>query len=183
MKRLVVLTSLFVALLARAQTPAPTAQAILRWQQPNDSPAITMWALWLDGHQLLEIPRAEATPEATPGFYTWPLPWWINPAQPQVYLAACDASAGPPSCSDKSNEWPTRTPTFTATPTLTATMLPTWTPQATQTPYPTWTPYPTRTITPNPTITQTPTWTATPIPTPQRPLVVCLGMDCLTVQP
>lgn len=139
--------ALLICTQACAQSPTSTARAVLRWQQPDDGPHITSWMLWLDGHQLLEIPRAEATPEATPGQYVWPLPWWINPSQPQVYLAACDASVGPPSCSDKSNEWPTRTPTFTATPTA---------PPA-------------------------PTPTPTLRPTPQRPFVVCLGTDCVTV--
>ena len=173
----VAVVTLYLCFLWPAYGQTPTPGSILRWQQDGDSPQITMWMLWLDGRQLMDIPRAQATPEATPNVYRWQLPWWLRDNQPELYLTACDASAGPPSCSEQSNAWPTRTPSFTPTLLPTSTPQPTWTPQLTQTPMPTYTPWPTYTP------TNTPTITATPQPTPLRPIVLCIGADCVTVGP
>jgi len=180
---LVALALLACAVPVYAQTPTP-CDIQVRWLQPDDSPAITEWRLYLGGAMVYPIPRAYATPEPTPQQYRICGPPWLLPDQPNLTMRAYSDSALMES--DDSNPWPTRTRTpsvtETATPTVTFTDTPTDTPTATatvtSTPSATSTATATRTptspstatVTGTPTSTSTstaiPTWTALPTYTP-----------------
>lgn len=182
---------LCLATAAHAQpTASPIPRTALCWLPApcvGNCLAVTGWRVLLAGLPVLDIAPVDTTPHPTiaSALCAW-LPWWLRTDQPAVQLAAlCDGAV----CSDASNEWPTRTATVTPTATRTSTATPTETAVPTWTRQPTYTYYPTPTLTETPPLTATPSMTATAtetqtsLPTRPRPVVVCIGTDCVQVAP